>query len=463
MNTDFNIDDYLQKSMNSHEVQPGISSFDAVMKKLEKKRKRRFFMIFFFDVLGIALGAFFIFNYSSKDLITHNSRKHRNEDLIPDVKKEFAAKENLANKTSKFKKKSSFQKNANPKKEKGSSSSNNLKEPEINNYQISKTKSPIKNDISLQAVQTSDSEIKPIHIDSPHLDSVIRKEVGVIPSEQNALSDLIKDSINALLPAPVTVTLPLNSAQLPDSVPKNKTRHKFMLGLNVNPQLSSYQFSENKDRSAVYDANKGEPFSALYLENRKKQNSFKFNYAFGIKFGLSIKDKWELWFAGGLQRYTYTEKLYALATGLSNTLVGPSGIGYNSAVPQSAYEKGYKNFYRYVSYGLELNRIIKPNPFLRLKWGLGLKANQLIGARYIFVNAPDVYYLGYYSDKKNLSQWVYTINLNTGIIKDFSKLMQLRLCPGIFYSPSSMYNKTYVVKQRSYGMELECLLIYKFH
>ena len=40
MSSNFNIDDYLKQSMDEFEFQPRINSFDAVMDKLAKKKRR---------------------------------------------------------------------------------------------------------------------------------------------------------------------------------------------------------------------------------------------------------------------------------------------------------------------------------------------------------------------------------------------------------------------------------------
>jgi len=461
MNTNYNIDDHLQNAMDNFEIQPRITSFDAVMKKLEKKRRRRFFMLFFFGACVGLLGFLVILNVPSRKVLTRDSEKHLPAKKIIVSKKEITEKQKILKKPATNEHVASFQKNNKTKQDKSDIAANSQKKPVRKNNPIPVAVTPLKNVMTVQSFQSLNSQAQTDKNGSLVSDSLNSKETPFVFLDQKLLSLPQVDSVYELT-FPAAITFPIEFAQKPDSLPKNKKRFKFMIGLNVNPQLSSYQFSENKHRDAIYDNNTtGGTFSKLYIENRKKQNSFKLNYAFGIKFGCSVDDKWELWLAAGIQRYTYSERLYALALKLSNTLVGPSGINFNAAPPSSYYENGFKSSFTYVSYCLDFNKIIKPNPFLKLKFGLGLKANNLLMANYIYVKSPDVYYSNNYTGRDYLSLWMYTTNLNLGVIKDLSKRLQFRLSPGVFYSPSSMFSKNYVIKQKSFGLEVECLLVLK--
>jgi hypothetical protein len=258
-----------------------------------------------------------------------------------------------------------------------------------------------------------------------------------------------------------TLTLTPQIIQVIDSQIPAKKRLRFLIGADFNPQYSSLLLVENKQRNARYDNSANGSFSKLYLQNRKDQNEFVLNYSYGLKFGLQLRDTWEVWLSGGIQRITYHEKLFYLSQTQSMTSVGLTGNGYVWGPSSVESDKGFKNYFFYRSYGLDVARIIRPNPFLKLKLGFGLTASNLFSTSSIFVKSPNVYLQNNTPSKQNLSRWTYTTHANVGVIKDLTKRLQYRVSPGLYYTPTSMFSKDYVIKQHGIGFELECLLIYK--
>jgi hypothetical protein len=100
---------------------------------------------------------------------------------------------------------------------------------------------------------------------------------------------------------------------------------------------------------------------------------------------------------------------------------------------------------------------------MKLKAGLGVHLQQLTfrkKSRMIISDAPDSYY---YSSGNNssINSFLYSFEIKGGIIEELTKKMQIQFCPNFFYSPTSVFKKDYVIKQKNYGLGLEVLFLFK--
>ena len=235
---------------------------------------------------------------------------------------------------------------------------------------------------------------------------------------------------------------------------------QLMLGVSVEPQYSRFTLTENKRRDAVYDTAGAKAFSEEYLQNKKQMNKPYFSYAFGIKAGMAFNDHWELWLGIGMQKIQFYEKIYSSVLQSANNYTT-----FPNMMPSAAPTSGsgeIKITYNYRYYSAEVKRNIHVHPFFKMNIGLGVKVDQWYSARVTMKQSQ--LSAGYFFDNQiltNLSRWGCTVDLKAGAIYDLGKHWQFRVNPGIFYSPTSIFNREYVINQRSYGLELEALLIFK--
>jgi hypothetical protein len=77
--------------------------------------------------------------------------------------------------------------------------------------------------------------------------------------------------------------------------------------------------------------------------------------------------------------------------------------------------------------------------------------------------SPGNGYYTYGEDPHKTKEWDCRLDVKAGVIYDLGKRFQFRMSPGIFYTPTSMLSKTYLIKQKAYGVEMECLVVFKFN
>lgn len=237
---------------------------------------------------------------------------------------------------------------------------------------------------------------------------------------------------------------------------KSKRKMKFLLGLDYTPQGSSYHYAKNKR----YDDNGAQAFPELYRKNKKSQASVDYNHSFGIKAGLLIKEKWELLFGFGYQRYAYKEIPYQLG-GTGNTQsLGSGNAGTATLSNANTVTDARKNKFNYFYYSCDASTYFKMKRFMKVKAGAGLQINQLHTVNTIFVAEPNKYSVAN-KEHAPASKWMCNVNVTMGFIQDLGNRAQFHLCPGFFYSPNSMFNHEYVIKQKAFGFNLECLLLFK--
>lgn len=452
MKSGFNIDDYLSRSMDEFEVQPRITSFDAVLDKLAKKKKRRFLFILFFG-FGLSLLSSIAFLYNSAEAKT-TAANDKVANIAP------AAPEHLQH----------------PKLETPTTLPNTLTAKKNNKTKVPGATTPItkpsssptevqevkiiNSTSSEQPTETLSSALLPITAIDSILPQIASEPANLLTiaihnPDSTASADSVEQAPIALLNTNVTKTFPLPT----DSQTNTKKLRRFMIGIHANPQYSSLLLRENKNRNPWYDSISSGSFSDVYLKSRKEQNTFNFNYAVGLMLGYQINDKWEVWINGGFQHTVYYENYFLQYQ--NNTLTGSGSIPMNTSNNVKQTRNGYKNVFAYRSFGLNFSRSFRPNPFLTLVLNVGASANNLFYSSAIYAVSPNAHVGNYAVTEAQTSKRTYSTNLKLGVVKELNSRLQCRLSPGVFCSPGSMFKKNYVIKQYSYGFELEGALIFK--
>lgn len=454
MKTDFNIDDFLRNSADAFEMQPRISSFDAVLKKLEKKKRRRFFILLFFS-LGIGL-----FTTAALFWPTSGSKAVARLSLTTSSNVNPNKNDHLKNNSLSSKALAASHHNLNKK--------HNSRQPAVNpphDRHVALVPAPAKNITVMEhePASTHNETISPQAVTNKTSSPDLLITAGpVIPDSALVHDDvaMVIDSVGKI-PPPRDTMAAGPATTVTDSLAPRKKRSPWMLGIHANPQYSSLLLRGNEKRDPVYDQTGGINFPQEYLKKRKEQNAFDFSYALGLKLGYQLNESWEIWLSAGMQRTFYYEKLYVYSTTQGLTSTGINGVLYSNAAAPPPRE-GFRNQFTYGTMGLNVTRMFMPNPFLKLKCDVGLKFNHLVSSRATLAAFPNIYYYDYGKGTPGLARWTYTSYLNFGMIRDFTKRLQGRISPGLFFMPSSMFSKNYVIRQNSFGAELECLLLYKF-
>lgn len=504
MENNYDIDKHIAQSLRAFAVQPASDSFKAMMEKLEHKRRRKRFVILLcsgFGTLAAALLSLFIFGWmpmpeknntpvASNTQQAFRAQPSQLKPLVPSQQIELPA----GPETPPIKKSHS----------EPTEKTQTLSQPiafHPATPATQKQKTPPGAEI-IQPLVTATNE----RDENPHKTDE-RKNLGAVlpipeknsspadekkpnppehinqqeaPPEVEHVNSFYADSIThvelppvfleKILPGfPDTVfykepVLSLNTQYMEDMalLAHPAKSLQFMLGLSVEPQYSRFTLTENKRRDAVYDTAGAKAFSEEYLQNKKQMNKPYFSYAFGIKAGMAFNDQWELWLGIGMQRIQFYERIYSSAFQSSNNYTTfPNMIP--SASPTSSGSGEIKITYNYRYYSAEIKRNIHVHPFFKMNVGLGVKVDQWSSARVTMKQSQ--LSAAYFFDGQiltNLSRWGCTVDLKAGAIYDLGTHWQFRVNPGIFYSPTSIFNREYVINQRSYGLELEALLVFKF-
>jgi hypothetical protein len=236
--------------------------------------------------------------------------------------------------------------------------------------------------------------------------------------------------------------------------PEKKTSFSFYLGAQASPQLNSFSLSRNPNMDQAYSTS-AQNFPAFYLDAKKNQSQLRFGLPFGIKAGFQINKRYEAFAGFGYQSFTGQEKLYATGPS-SNTATVDPGIPYSAA----GFPMTYKSQFRYLYYSLEANYLLRTHRAIAFKAGLGLHGNQLLNSNYGFVVPPNRYEQTV-RGRESLSPWLLTTKVKAGVIFNANRRFQLHISPGFFYSPTSVFRKTYVIRQKPYGFDVECLMLFR--
>lgn len=488
MENQFDTDEQLRNALRDFEAIPDSGSFDAILEKMNRKKKRRLFIIFFWTGLialsGIAVPLMFGFYGSAKPsaismaktkAVTPTQNEADTDKLhaaltTPEVHGQHASASST-----------------------GQALSSEIPKPEAKAdpagshpmnrgaSAIASAASPAKNHQDKKPIEQANNPgsaftgPEPNHKTNSGTGSP--EEAGTkhtAPSKSDRDKALSDYSIYAagisevMYMTVIPISLPVDSTQQDLSaslkeaaypalflVPEKKNTFSFYLGAQASPQFNGFAVSKNPNKDHGYNTF-GANFSDLYLANKKNQSHFNFSLPFGIKAGLQINKRYEVFAGFGYQSFIEQEKLYAVEPSTITSTVDP-GIAYNAA---ANFSVPYKNQFRYLSYSLEGNRLFQTGKAIGFKVGLGLYGSQLINSNYVFSISPNVYGQTF-RGRENLSSWLLTTKVKAGVIFNPNRRFQCHISPGFFYSPTSVFKKEYVIRQKPFGVDVECLLLFR--
>lgn len=490
MENQFDTDEQLRNALRDFEAIPDGGSFDAILEKMNKKKKRRLFIIFFWTGLialsGIAVPLLFNFyerskpsaliiaktqaaasvqneagtdnmqaSHTASDLHTtqeSSSSIHKassSEASTPEAGADPAGSTQINSGASTVSLSSFNTKHVQEKKRFKQADKQDMKatdrDPELHH----KTNADISSIQENSATHNTSSKSKPDKTSSEALASTpIAYEAMYMPVIQIPLT------MDSTRPA-MSVSLKKASYPALFMAPEKKNTLSFYLGAQASPQLNAFAFSKNPNRDHGYNASEID-FPDFYLNTKKDQRNVYFSLPFGVKAGVQINQKYEVFAGFGIQSFREKEKLYTVSPTTITPTVDPAipyAAGPNSALPD-------KNHFRYLYYSLEANRLFQTGKAIGFKLGLGVHGNQLINSSYVFVNSPNNYG-STFSGPEKLSPWLLTTKVKAGVIFNANRRFQLHISPGFFYSPTSIFKKDYVIRQKPYGVDVECLLLFR--
>jgi hypothetical protein len=472
MKSDEIIDSLIRQSQEGLEIQPGISSFDRTMQKLEqeKKKKRRFVAFYLFAGLLVVSGILALLN-------THSSKKENN----------------TAPATSEFKNLPEVKANASNTSGPDISTSTIISSapPPITQQNITPTShstashhsSPVvsgKANNPIPAVSSSSSPSHSILVIEPTT-PLASSEAHQSPAKEEELPFLTPDPKTEPASPVKQEVLPVSNiiydsvktisalASIPASVPVSPEKEKlrkaiqYVAAICFTPQVTSFALNSKSSSDPNQNA-----FADNYIAARNNSKANVINFGAGIKGGLIYNYQWEFLLEAGYLEYSYQERPIEISGNTTSvTYVNPGGGGVNpnftivQVVSNTASSPLYQNTFKYMSLSLESNRLI-PTRYVQLKAGLALQSNYLVDATTVFVQSP--YEYGYAQNYHGapLNRWVFVPELNLGVAKDFGTHFQVQLCSKTFYGISSIFDHSYFLGQHSYGIGLEGSLLYKF-
>lgn len=475
MEDNYNIDEQLKRLMEGLEAQPDIRSFDAVIRKLEKKKKRRGLIVFLLAgvaVLSGSLAFLFIANSSAGSVqpisasvpalsnTASASAKQARANASPSPGAAALRQEKTAGQTIAERTIQPVTSEAETKKPEGRKESSSLPYGETAPGMTTSAKGTPEPGLAGKPAGADATAQTPVpDVPAP----AIKKGVAVTGLDSAIATPVLLSMIPTVLSADTVPSLRAAAVDPPLQQPGTKKKINLYLGMDLVPQYSSYVFFKNKKRNPEYEQN-GPLFSELYLKGRWKQEKPRANYAFGIKLNLVVDDVYDLSFGFGLQSYKYAEKLYNYTSSQGNT--GVSNIGYGKPdplVPITNQDNGFANRFSYLYYSLEAGRKLTLTRWSKCYPALGLRVEQLRYAEYTFAQSEDVYYysIARTGESGSLAQAIYTARFKMGFVQDLGRRFRLKLSPAVFYSMSSMFKRDYVIKQKPYGAEVEVSLLFR--
>ncbi len=449
------MDQHLKRSLDGLSFQPKITSFDAVLKKLEKRKRRRFFFWWLIPGILVTGGVLAYLGLTTSDEPLHT-------DFVPKAAALQHAETKVHSRTT----------NASETTLKTDGNKFTAQKQNITaSPQATVVKNSRKNAVQLTNQNGQTKHSSPINLSSsvssstadflPELENAGTKDNGTSSEYLQSVSLLLPLEEKELEPGQISENGAAPGNQ--DSLAREKRNKRIQIvwGLHLDPQAGSNLFSSN----ANLDYNKA--LADNYSEQRWKNNSLKFNYHLGIKVGMILRNKWELLAGFGFQKFTNSEKVTALnpiptfVNNYNQGLAAANNSGKKENIVPAIYGKTYTNSFNYLSYKLEASKYVSWRKFTKMKVGFGLQLNQLLWANTIVVDQNNYY--SYYSHTRGgpLKKWTSVLDLKLGFIHDLNSRTQFQFCPAIFCAPNSMFAKNYVVKQRPFGLSLECMLLFK--
>ncbi len=472
MKSDEIIDSLIRQSQEGVEIQPGISSFDRTMQKLEQEKKKKRRLVFFYLFAGL-----FVVSGILVLLHSHSSKEENNSvQILSDFKNLPEVKTNTPKISGQVIPSSTTTSSASLPETKHdappasysvvshhslpvvSDKATNQKPP------VAPSSSPVG---SSQTIETTtpmvSSETHPSPVKEQQLTSLTSdlktESTSLVKQEAAPVINLIHDT------AKTVSSTATASASVPVSPEKEKPRKiiQYVAGICFTPQLTSFALKSKPSSDPNQNA-----FSDNYISARNNSKASVINYGTGIKAGLLYNYQWEFLLGAGYLQYNYQERpVEAPGNTTSVTYVNTGGGGVNpnftvvQVISNTASSPLYQNKFKYLNLSLEGNRLI-PTRYVQLKMGLALQSNYLVDATTVFVRNP--YEYGYAQNYRGtpLNRWVFVPELNLGVAKDFGTHFQVQLCSKTFYGISSIFDHSYFLGQHSYGIGLEGSLLYKF-
>jgi hypothetical protein len=445
MENNDHIDKHIKRSLEDLTVHPKYSSFDEVMHKLRKKKRRRFFFIILLPGLLILSG------FATWSLVPAKAPIY--------TVKPSALKSNTETKAETKNRKSDATQKNNSIEQRGS-------DPEQKRDVIEKEKT---NPLKSQSIKQVPN-VNPYNINDQNSFTQNKDSAGIIQKSGPALSEVVKEDlllIDSLIKIeelkPVSVLLPYDQSSidiktlLQESGYNNSKKDdekdipKFFIGLAFEPQLSSYIYSKNRN----WEGDK--TYQEEYVKHKWSENEIRFNYAYGIKTGMTLKEKWELQGGIGYQRFKYYE---TPMPGSTIAYAGNFGSQPLKNDPSLRYDRTYFTAFRYIWCTAEAAKYFTFANFIKLKAGVGIRMNYLWSTTTLYTSSQSAFLNPNRSDAR---KWVTSVNFKLGYVEDLGKRMQLQVCPNLFCTPGSMLSNRNAIKQRNVGAGLECLLLYKFN
>lgn len=490
MENQFDTDEQLRKALRDFEAIPDSGSFDAILEKMNRKKKRRLFIIFFWTGLLALSGIAVPLMFSVYDTEKPSASGTTQTQAVAPAQNEAATDRTHATLTTP----DVYAQQVSPSST-GQASSPETPKPEIKtdpadshsmNRDVSaltSASSPAKDHPQKKSVTQADTPGSAATGYDPEPNHKTNSTTGSPEEAGTAHGAPAKSSRDNALNAPsiytaaaseaiymtvIQIPLPVDATQQDVNsslkevaypalfvAPEKKNTFSFYLGAQASPQLNGFAFSKNPDRDHGYNTS-GANFADLYLANKKGQSHFNFSLPFGIKAGLQINKQYEVLAGFGYQSFTEKEKLYAVGPSTITSIIDP-GIAYNAA---ANFSVPYKNQFRYLYYSLEANRLFQTSKAIGFKAGLGLYGNQLINSNYVFAVSPNTYGQTL-RGRENLSPWLLTTKVKAGVVFNANRRFQIHISPGFFYSPTSVFKKEYAIRQKPYGVDVECLLLFR--
>ncbi len=485
------INKHLKNSLDGYNVSPRISSFDDILLKMKKKKRRRF-LIFFFPGLIFWIGGTLVLTHYTG--LTENIKQqthasvseNKNTNNANTEHNSFRGKNNsapdpFAAPASPLPSGKVVTQKVNPAILPGDTT-NKLHLPR-QDFAFVQTHSSLP---EKPLTQKREQHLLPGSVTDtfPATENSQGKNTGLAKNEwQKEVSgstDLVvlkvSDTLNADFLEPHSIPLQYDQSQpeiliiplteqktalaLKDTIKKQKPCRWFA-GIDFIPQAGAYQFSENKKSDATFD-NTGGGFSESYLAYKKEQNPIMFNYSFGLKMGMMVKENWEILLGFGFQKYKQKENTSRLPVYSSPATASP-GIVPNQGFASNTLDSkdSPTNLYRYLQYSLEAAHYFDMNSFTRIKVGVGFQVNRVVVSKSFVVTGPGMYSENYSLTGKPLNTLNYLMNVKIGFVQDLSSKIQFQLCPTLYYSLNSMFVSDYIIKQKNYGCGLQCLLLFK--
>ena len=468
MENNFNIDEHIRKSLQDFEVSPDSGSFDAILQKMNQKKKRRGFFILFWTglivVTGVAAPLLWLAFGNQKTELTQphktaiivemssDTDAHTKTYLNTGIEDSTGIALQLENSSiEKSKQVSSKQASANahaifPKKTKSAGHTTSVNSPISNSVSSYSAPKPLITLPEQKKINSSNSFTEQQNNTSPaNVESF--PETFLMASINPSIT---YDSIQTDISDQIHTTL------FADSLFKlKKEKHIFFnLGITVSPQLNSFAYSKNPQRDPSFNTN--DDFSDFYLKTKRKQRNMDFTIPFGIKLGATIYDTYEVFVGFSFQSFKEKENFYSNGS----STITPSPLSNSTYAFNLDAGSSFTNVFRYYSYSLEANRLFKTKGFFKFKLGVGLNINQTLKSDYAFVKSPNVYYSAY-SNHSQLSSCLLTTKLKAGVILNGNKRFQIHLSPEVFYAPTSIFKNDYVIRQKPYGFDVECLFLFR--